>query len=92
VQRDAELSALYPQAVGNIVTVTRRDGSMLRERVDYPRGHARNPMSDGEVEAKFRTLAESVLGVARAEQVCRWVWRLEEAATADGLLELLRMR
>jgi hypothetical protein len=44
------------------------------------------------VEAKFRTLAESVLGVARAEQVCRWVWRLEEAATADGLLELLRMR
>src|SRR5438552_9899578 len=36
VQRDAELSACYPQAAGNIVTVRLRDGRTLSERVDHP--------------------------------------------------------
>src|SRR2546426_317362 len=39
VHRNAELSAAYPGAVGNILTVTLRNGRTLSERVDYPRGH-----------------------------------------------------
>jgi 2-methylcitrate dehydratase PrpD len=34
--------------------VTLRDGSLVRERCDVPRGDARMPLSDSEVEAKFR--------------------------------------
>ena len=34
--------------------VTRQDGSTLRERCDVPRGDARAPLSDSELEAKFR--------------------------------------
>src|SRR3989442_7247281 len=48
-QRHADLTARYPQAVGNIVTVRLRDGRTLSERVDYPRGHAQNPLTDAEV-------------------------------------------
>src|SRR5262249_55204921 len=36
VERHAELSRLYPAAVGNIVTVTLRDGRSRTERVDHP--------------------------------------------------------
>src|SRR5207247_6863506 len=44
VRPQVELSARYPQAVGNIVTLRLRDGRTLSERVDYPPGHGPNPL------------------------------------------------
>src|SRR5439155_16902144 len=79
VERHPELSARYPEAVGNIVTVRLRGGSALSQRVDYPRGHAKNPLTDAEVEAKFHTLTDPLLGRERAEAALSWLWRLEEA-------------
>jgi 2-methylcitrate dehydratase PrpD len=38
VERNAELSAMYPDAVGNIVHVDLADGRRLTRRVDYPLG------------------------------------------------------
>src|SRR5262249_23770409 len=89
VQRNAELSALYPQAVGNIVTVRLRDGRTLSERVDFPRGHARNPLSDVEVESKFQALAGARLGRERADGVLRWLWRLDETRNWNELKSLV---
>jgi 2-methylcitrate dehydratase len=79
VERHAELSARYPEAVGNKLTVRLSKGREFSERVDYPRGHARNPLSDAEVEAKFHHLADDVLGRERAKSVLRLLWQLEEA-------------
>src|SRR5438046_5727776 len=42
VERNAELSAMYPSAVANIVHVNMKDGPTLTKRVDYPLGHAKN--------------------------------------------------
>ena len=91
VERHAELSARYPKAVGNIVTVRLRDGRTLSERVDYPRGHAQNPLNDAEVEAKFLALADARLGRERADAVLRLLWRLDEARDWDQLMSLLKM-
>jgi 2-methylcitrate dehydratase len=91
VQRHAELSARYPQAAGNLVTVRLRDGRTLSERVDYPRGHAQNPLSDAEVEEKFHVLAGPRLGRERAEAVLRWLWRLDEARGWEGFMSLMKM-
>ena len=90
VERHGELSARYPEAVGNIVTVKLRNGRVLSERVDYPHGHARNPLTDAEVEAKFHSLADCRLGAGRAEAALRWFWRLEEARDLDALMPLLQ--
>lgn len=77
IERDAELSARYPDAVGNIVTVHLRGGRRLSQRVDYPLGHARNPLSDAQLEAKFHALADARLGREHAISVLREVWRLD---------------
>src|SRR6266705_3152932 len=53
VERNAELSAMYPGAVANIVHVKLKDGRTLTKRVDYPLGNAKNPLKDSEVEGKF---------------------------------------
>src|SRR5438874_13156862 len=54
VERNTELSAMYPGAVANIVHVDLADGKRLTKRVDYPLGHAKNRLEDFEVEKKFR--------------------------------------
>src|SRR5213593_3369731 len=91
VQRNAELSVRYPQAVGNIVTVRLREGRTLSERVDFPRGHAQNTLSDAQVDAKFLALTGARLGRERADAVLRCLWRLDEARDWDTLMSLVKM-
>jgi 2-methylcitrate dehydratase PrpD len=40
------------------VEITLGDGTSLRERCDVPRGHARAPLDDAELDAKFRDCLE----------------------------------
>ena len=79
VQRRADLSARYPEAVANVVTAQLQGGRTQSQRVDYPHGHAKNPLTDAEVEAKFHTLTDPLLGRERAEAALGWLWRLEQA-------------
>jgi len=92
VQRNAELSALYPGAVANIVHVDLADGRRLTRRVDYPLGHAKNRLKDEEVEGKFRSLVEPALGGARAHRIIELVWKLEEASNLDELMRAVVMK
>ena len=61
MERNAELSALYPDAVGNIVHVDLADGRRLTRRVDYPLGNAKNRLKDSAVEGKFLALVERII-------------------------------
>jgi 2-methylcitrate dehydratase len=88
VERDAELTALYPEAVANIVTARTRDGRTHVERCDFPPGNAKNPLSDSQVETKFRALAEPLLGTERAARLLRGGWGLEAMESVHDLLSL----
>jgi 2-methylcitrate dehydratase len=91
VERHSELSARYPEAVGNRVTVRLSGGRVFSERVDYPRGHARNPLTDAEIETKFHHLADPVLGRERADLVLRRLWQLDEAREWRTLMSSLEI-
>src|SRR5437762_12540489 len=91
VERNAELSALYPDAVANIVHVDLADGRRLTRRVDYPMGHAKNPLQDSQVEEKFRALVEPMVGNARARRIVDIVWKLDEAKNVDELMKAAEM-
>jgi 2-methylcitrate dehydratase len=78
VLRDPELTARYPEGIPNRLEVTTTDGRTLVREVTYPRGHARNPMTDDEVAAKYRALAAAQLSDERAGALEAKVWRLEE--------------
>src|SRR5256714_2823400 len=92
VERNAELSAMYPGAVANIVHVDLADGRRLTKRVDYPLGHAKNPLKDSEVEGKFDSLVVPALGEERAKQIVDLVWKLEEAKNVDELMRAVVMK
>lgn len=91
VHRNAECNAQYPEGIPNDITITLKSGETLREKVVFPRGHCRNPMTDGEVEAKFRQLATMVLPPAQVEKALRRLWQLDEMDDAGEVLSLVRI-
>jgi 2-methylcitrate dehydratase len=92
VERSAELSGLYPGAVANILHVDLADGRRLTKRVDYPLGHAKNPLKDWEVEGKFYSLVTPKLGKDRAQRIVDLAWKLDEAPTVDELMRACVMK
>jgi 2-methylcitrate dehydratase len=91
VTRNAELSALYPGAVANIVHVTLKDGRTLTKRVDYPLGNAKNPVSDVELERKFLHLVAPALGRDHCAKILDQAWSLDEQSGVHHLMKLLKM-
>jgi 2-methylcitrate dehydratase len=88
IVRDAELTAAYPEGIPNDLEVTLRDGSTHRHKVTYPRGHARNPMTDAEVESKFRRLATPLMAAGRIDQALDTLWKLETVAGMEEVMGL----
>ncbi len=91
VERNVELSGLYPDAVANIVHVDLADGRRLTKRVDFPMGHAKNPLKDSQVEEKFDALVEPMLGSNPARKIIEIVWKLDGAKNVDELMRAMRM-
>jgi 2-methylcitrate dehydratase len=89
VHRDAALSQRYPAGIPNRLTITLADGKQLVKEVEFPRGHARNPMTDAEVEAKFRRMAEPRFGKPRCEAIVKACMELEKLKSAGDLVSLL---
>jgi 2-methylcitrate dehydratase len=85
VEADPECTAAWPQACMNRVTVRFPDGRQVSRSVRYYRGHARNPMSDAELEEKFRGQAEAVIGRAGADALLGAIWGLDQAGSPQAL-------
>lgn len=77
IVEDPVLNEGYPKGIPNDITITCTDGTVARQRVDYPRGHAQNPMTDEEVVAKFRRLADGVISEREADRILNLCWKLE---------------
>jgi 2-methylcitrate dehydratase PrpD len=71
------------------VEIETRDGRVLRDRVETPRGHWDHPLSDGDLRAKFLDLAGPALGPA-APRAADLVGELERPGALRALLALLR--
>jgi 2-methylcitrate dehydratase len=89
VVEDPEFTRRYPAEACTRIDVTTTDGRRLTAETRYPKGHRRNPLSDAEVETKFRGLASPTLGAAGCDEVLAHSWDLENAARLEPLLDSL---
>jgi 2-methylcitrate dehydratase len=90
IHRDAALTARYPAGIPNRLTITLTDGRQLVKEVEFPRGHARNPMTDTEVEAKFKRMAEPRFGTQRCAVILDTCWQLDKLRNTGDLVKLLQ--
>ncbi len=58
VVADPEIEKVFPALQRVIVNIMTTDGQTFSKQLDYPKGDPRNPLSDDEIEEKFRALAE----------------------------------
>ena len=91
ISESAELTRQFPEALPSEIEVVATTGERIVERSDYPKGHARNPMTDQDVEAKFRTYSEPAIGAQRCREALAALWGLEEAPGIDQVLDLFTM-
>ena len=67
-----------------------KSGQRKSVRVEYHRGHWKNPMTDAEVEEKFRMLARRQLSAARTDALLRQLWALDRLPQASDLMAATR--
>ena len=89
LHRDADLNKRYPNGIPNRLTLTLTDGRVLVREVEFPRGHSHNPMTDAEVETKYRALVEPRFGKAKADRILTACWELEKLKHASELVRLV---
>ncbi|MEJ6020732.1 MmgE/PrpD family protein [Ramlibacter sp. PS4R-6] len=72
------------------MTAVLNDGRRVDVHVEHAIGSLQRPLSDAQLEAKFRSLVEPVLGAARAGEITRACWQLGLAAEVRTLTALCR--
>jgi 2-methylcitrate dehydratase PrpD len=65
------------------VRIMRRNGEVLEKQVDHAIGSLARPMSDADLEAKFRGLCEPILDSQRVESLIGACWHLDQADRLD---------
>ena len=95
VVRDPEVVALRDRVEATVdaamhedqtrVTVRLADGRTLEKFVEHAIGSLDRPMSDVDLEAKFRGLAKGILGAEQIERLIRLCWAVGSVADAGEI-------
>jgi 2-methylcitrate dehydratase len=88
VQASAEADRRMPDAMLCRMQVVTAGGATHEASVEYHKGHWKNPMSDAEVETKFRKLASTVLDLQQTDRLLESLRRLEELPDGGEIVRL----
>ena len=58
--------------------MTTKSGKKFVREIRYGKGHPNNPLSDKEIEGKFRRMADPLLGASQVTRIFERLWKLEE--------------
>jgi 2-methylcitrate dehydratase len=89
VVADPQIEKVFPALQRVIVNIDTTDGRTFSKQLDYPKGDARNPLTDQEVEEKFSALADGVLSNESQKQVKETIWSLERVGSVNELMALM---
>ena len=69
--------------------ITTKDGRWFQKRVDTPHGLGDDPLTDGELEDKFREMAAKYMGEKQIQKVFDTVWNVESLDDMSNLMRLI---
>jgi len=85
-----EANRRAPEAMLSIVEVVTSAGQRFTAAVPYHRGHFKNPMTDHEVEAKFRALARDVLMPATVDALLERLWNVDRVKDIGEVIRMVK--
>ncbi len=86
-----EANRRVPEAMLCNLEVVTKSGQRYSSKVAYHKGHCKNPMSDSEVENKFRSLVHDLLTPAQTEGLLDRLWHLEEVTDIGEVIRMVRI-
>jgi 2-methylcitrate dehydratase len=91
VSENKAFTGEYPSKLVTRIEVTTRSGERHSETASYPKGHARNPMSDADVESKFAGLAANSLTAEASSALVKALWDIDRAKDVSAVLAQVRV-
>ena len=85
-------SADFPAKLTTRIEVTTRGGERIIGDAAYPKGHAKNPMSDADVEAKFAGLCGDLVGEAERKALLEALWSVDTASNIGDVLAQVKVK
>ena len=74
---------------GGISEITTRDGRQFQKRIELPHGFGDDPLTDNELEDKFREMAIKFMGEEQIQQIFDTVWNVESLTDMGKLTRLM---
>ncbi len=87
-----EMSALHPESMPCRITVDLKNGSQYSHTLQYQKGHPDNPMSEEELESKFKNLFSKFGNMKQAEKVINLVRITDHLEDMSALILALEKR
>ncbi len=91
ISENEEFTRKSPASMECRIEITTKGGARHVAAGSYPKGHARDPMSDAEVEQKFKGLCRGIVTEDRCASIQNAVWALEATRDIGELLGLVRI-
>ncbi len=89
ISENKAFTAAFPETLSTRIEVVTKGGQRMIEVAQYPKGHAKNPMTDEDVNNKFAMVCEGVMPAAQRDKLRDALWNLDQAANLDRVFELL---
>lgn len=89
IEENEEFTGKYPDEYNISMEVSDSSGQTHKSHTSYPKGHGNNPLSDQELESKFRNLSGEVWSDGQSSAALEMLWSLEDLTGLDELLDSL---
>ncbi|CAM3692515.1 MmgE/PrpD family protein [Polaromonas hydrogenivorans] len=89
VSSSPDLTQAFPASAQTHITFHSRDGRVLQHLQQNPKGHAKNPLSDAELEGKFIELYAPLGGPETARQALDILWSVDKLADSADLVDAI---
>ena len=89
IDENVEFTERYPAEYNCRIEVIKNNGQTEVAETSFPKGHGKNPLSDADVDAKFRRLACPTITEQQCEQALELIWSLENLPNIQDIFDSL---
>ena len=89
IRENEAFTQKYPGEYNCRMEITEQSGKVFTAETAYPKGHRANPLSDLEIETKFRNLTAGALSQHQCRRALDLAWSLDSLSSLQDLYDSL---
>ncbi len=92
VRVDPKFTESYPKLLSVRVSIAAKDGRQHSKQIDIPKGHHLDPLTDQELEEKYRMFAELYFDKSQMKGSIEALWNLESVSDMSELMGMFEIK